>query len=101
MAAIQREVQNLASSQELSEPPKKKQREEEKNGLKSLLADALKPPTEDVAMVDTEDEAKKEIGKYISQEAISDKWEVLSAAFKAGTKVPLCTCHICAIQKSV
>ena len=59
MAAIQREVQDLASSQELSESPKKKQKEEKKNSLVSLLADAPKPPTEDVAMVDAEDEAKR------------------------------------------
>ena len=66
VAATQGEVQYLASSQEPSEPPMKKQ--EEKNGLISLLADALKPPTEGVATVIADDKAKKwwlENGKYL------------------------------------
>ena len=84
VATVQTDVQDLASSQEVSEPPKKKQMEEEKNHLMSLLADALKPPTVDVAMVDAEDEAKKEIGKYTSQEAISDnplKWWLVNRKY--------------------
>ena len=61
---IEKEAREMSSTQELAEPPPKRQRQETK-GLMLLLEDVVNTLAEGTAQPSDEQEAKKEIHKYM------------------------------------